>query len=230
MTSIRKQWVWILVIAIAISGILFSSWIAKRSDRQLRENLLLRIQIIADSVDQNDVKALSFTLNDRTNPSFIKLEDWMKKLAKNLGCRSLYSVVQKGSIIIFGPENLQSSDSDASPPGTIYKNPHEKLKSVFLTLKAITVGPYRDEYGTFVSAFSPVIDPITGKAILVIGMDVEAADWKWDVISDAALPMSLTFLLVFLLIFYVYLQKAHMVLNAREISLRESEKKHRSPV
>ena len=227
MTSFRKGWVWVLVIVIAMSGILFSSWIAKRSDRQLRENLLLRIQIIADSVDQNDVKALSFTLNDRTNPSFMKLEDWMKKLAKDIGCRSLYSVVQKGSTIIFGPENLQVNDPDASPPGTIYKNPPEKLRSVFLTCKAITVGPYRDEYGTFVSAFSPVIDPITGKAILVIGMDVEAADWKWDVISDAALPMSLTFLLVFLLIFYVYLQKSHMVLNAREISLRESEKKHR---
>lgn len=190
MTSFTKKWTWILIMAIAVSGTTFSAWIAKGADSQLRGNLLLRAQIIADSVDPHDVKSLSFTLSDRTNPSFMKLEDWMRKLAKGLECRSLYSVVQQGDSLVFGPENLAPGDPDASPPGTIYRNPPEELRSVFRTFKAVTVGPYKDEYGTFVSAFSPVIDPVSGKVVLVIGLDVEAADWKWDVFSDAALPMS----------------------------------------
>ncbi len=227
MTSFPGKWTWILIIAICASGISFSAWVAGGTDSRLRDNLLLNARIIADSVDPHDVRALSFTLNDRTNPGFMKLEDWMRKLGKALECRSLYSVVQQGDFLIFGPENLAPNDPDASPPGTVYRNPPEELRSVFRTRKGITVGPSRDEYGTFVSAFSPVIDPVSGTVILVIGLDVEAAEWKWDVFSGAALPMSLTLLLVSLFIFYVYYRKTHVVLHARDVSLCESERRYR---
>ena len=151
----------------------------------------------------------------------------MKHLAQTAGCRSLYSIVQRSDGIVFGPENLLEGDPFASPPGTLYKNPPKILRTVFQTHRAMTVGPYTDEYGTFVSAFAPVINPGTAEVILVIGMDFEASDWKWNVISDVALPIILTIFLVFLLIVYVYLQKTHMALRAREATLHESEDKYR---
>ncbi len=223
----RRQWAWVLIAAVTVSGILFSSWIAGRSDTQLRQDLLLRARIIADSVNLDDVKALSFTLEDRSDPGFVKLGAWMKKLAGDMGCRSLYTMALRGDTLVFGPESLAPGDPDASPPGTVYRSPPESLRQVFRNLEAVTAGPYRDEYGTFVSAYSPVIDPVTKRVIMVIGMDVEAADWKWSVISDAALPVSLTFLLVFLLLFHVSLQKAQHGSPCQGTSLDESEKKYR---
>jgi hypothetical protein len=213
MASLNKKWVWFVILTIAFFGIVISSWIAERSDRQLREDLSLHIQIIADSIDQHDIRALSFNLGDRTNPAFVRVEDWMKKIAHVAGCRSLYSMIIRGNGIVFGPENLQEKDQYASPPGTLYKTPPEKLRSVFQNRKAITVGPYTDEYGTFVSAFAPVISPGTGEVVLVIGMDIEAADWKWNVASDAALPITLTIFLVLLMMVFVRLQNIHILLN-----------------
>jgi PAS domain S-box-containing protein len=227
MASLRKHWAWLMIITIALLGIAFSSLIAQRSDQQLRRDLLLHAQIVAETIDQKDINTLSFTLADRTNPAFIRLGNWMKQLAQTAGCRSLYSLVQRSDGIVFGPENLSESDPFASPPGTLYKNPPKILRTVFQTHRAMTVGPYTDEYGTFVGAFAPVINPSTGKVILVIGMDIEATDWKWNVISDVALPIILTIFLMFLLIVYVYLQKTHMALRAREAALHESEDKYR---
>lgn len=217
-----------MTIVIALSGIFLSLWAAKRSDQQLREDLVLHVQVVAQSIDQEDVKALTFTLHDRGNPAFLRLGNWMKSIAPVVGCRSLYSMIQQGDRIIFGPENLQEKDVFASPPGTIYENPPPKLSTVFRTRRAISVGPYTDEYGTFVSAFAPVVDAHTGNVILVIGMDIEANDWKWKVISDAAVPISLTVFLILLLMFYLKLRNAHMVLSEHERSLHESEEKYRS--
>jgi PAS domain S-box-containing protein len=227
MTSLRKYWALFVIVTIAILGIAFSTWLAERSERQLRADLLLHVQIIAETIDQNDVKDLFFNSADRTNPSFVRLSGWMKRIAHDVGCRILYSMIQRSDGIVFGPENLPVNDPASSSPGTLYKNPPAKLKSVFQNHKAITVGPYTDEYGTFVSAFAPVIDPDTGTVILVIGMDVDAAAWKWNVITDEALPMSLTFFLVLLLLFFVKLKKNHIALKAREITLHESEDKYR---
>jgi two-component system, cell cycle sensor histidine kinase and response regulator CckA len=226
MASLINKWTWFLILTIAILGIIFSSWIAVRSDRQLREDLSIHVQIIADSIDQHDIKALSFNLGDRANPAFVRVEDWMKKIARVVGCRSLYSVVKRGDGILFGPENLQEKDQFASPPGTLYKTPPEKLGAVFQNRKAITVGPYTDEYGTFVSAFAPVISRDSGEVLLVIGMDVEAADWKRNVASDAALPVTLTIFLVFMLMVFVHLQNTRVALKAGEVSLHESENKY----
>jgi len=227
MASLNKKWAWSVILTIAFIGIIFSSWIAERSDRQLREDLSLHVQIIADSIDQHDVRALSFNLGDRTNPAFVRLEEWMKKIARVAGCRSLYSMIMHGDEIVFGPENLEEKDRFASPPGTLYKTPPEKLRSVFKNRKVVTVGPYTDEYGTFVSAFAPVISRDTGEVLLVIGMDVEAADWKWNVASDAALPVTLTIFLVLLMMVSVHLQNTHLALKAGETSLNESENKYR---
>ncbi len=227
MPSLNKKWIWCVILTIAFFGITFSWWIAERSDRQLREDLSLHVQIIADSIDQHDVRALSFNLSDRTNPAFIRLEAWMKKIVPVVGCRILYSMIKHGNELVFGPENLQEKDRFASPPGTRYKAPPEKLRAVFETRKATTVGPYTDEYGTFVSAFAPVISPDTGEVLLVVGMDVEAADWKWDVASHAAVPITLTIFLVLLMMLFVHLQNTHLALKAGEASLNESEKKHR---
>jgi PAS domain S-box-containing protein len=136
-------------------------------------------------------------------------------------------MVTRGNEIVFGPENLQEKDRQASPPGTKYKKPPEKLISAFKEHKVITVGPYTDEYGTFVSAFAPVISRDTGKVILVIGMDVEAADWKWNVVSDAALPIVLTIFLVLLMTVFVHMQNTHMALRTGKAALNESEEKYR---
>ncbi|MDD5759560.1 MAG: hypothetical protein PHI06_10820 [Desulfobulbaceae bacterium] len=35
-----------------------------------------------------------------------------------------------------------------------------------------------DEYGVFVSAFAPLVDPDTGEGLMSVGIDIDAKDWQ----------------------------------------------------
>ncbi|HMM61329.1 MAG TPA: CHASE domain-containing protein, partial [Candidatus Rifleibacterium sp.] len=68
------------------------------------------------------------------------------------------------------------------------------------------VGPYTDEYGTFVSAFVPVSDPKTNEVLILLCIDVLAEGWKsmlmqarLDVIKGTMLLAFVALLSLFLL-------------------------------
>ena len=219
---VRNHWHWLAIIPTAIIGIEFAIWVAQRADRQMREQLLTSAELIANSVNSGDVKALSFSLDDRANPAFLRMSGWMKRQVQVAKCRSVYSMVRKGNDIVFGPESLDVNDRLASPPGTRYQSPPDALLGIFRNPHPVTVGPYTDEYATFVSAFAPVVDQQTGTLLLVIGIDVEASTWNTTVATDAILPISLTALAILLLI----LVEAFSLLHIRDASLNESEQRY----
>jgi PAS domain S-box-containing protein len=218
----------IAIITIIALGIGIAIWAAKQSNRRLHNDLILHTRLIADTIDQRDIQALDFSLNDRANAAFRRLSAAMKMAAKSASCLILYSMILRDGQLLFGPESIPETDRFASPPGTVYKSPPDNLKRTFTSGKAITIGPYTDEYGTFVSAFAPVIDPVTGKTILLIGMDIDATDWKWKVISDAAPALAMTLLLSLLLIMYLHARNTHLVLANREFLLKENEERYRT--
>jgi hypothetical protein len=63
-----------------------------------------------------------------------------------------------------------------APPGTLYKEPPEEFLKVFKDKRPVTVGPFTDEYETFVSAAAPVLDPESGNVVMVLGLDILAHD------------------------------------------------------
>ncbi|MFA7368218.1 MAG: response regulator, partial [Kiritimatiellales bacterium] len=66
---------------------------------------------------------------------------------------------------------------------------------VFDTRAESVEGPAADRWGTWVSALIPLTNPQTGAAAAVLGMDIDARTWKWDVAARAALPVGLMFVL-----------------------------------
>lgn len=220
----RRYWPWLAIVVTAAIGVSFAVWLAQRTDLQMRADLLRKARLVANSVSSRDVSELSFSLLDRRNPAFLRMCDWMRRQVQVAGCRSIYSMTRDGDAIVFGPESLGVKDPLASPPGTRYRSPPAELKDAFDRRQALTVGPYTDEYGTFVSAFAPVFDAQTGDLVLVIGMDVEAPDWKINVATDAALPLSLAGLVILLLI----LLEVSSALRLRDASLCESERRCRA--
>ncbi len=183
-------------VCLLAGGLWMSERHAGQADRQLRTQLLSQAEAIARTVGPENVKALSFTPEDRTNPRFIRLREQMKAFARFMNHRSLYSVALRGGRIRFGPESLDETDSMASPPGMVYRQPTQELRDSFRTGASFTEGPVTDEYGTFVSAFAPVKDPRTGEVLLMIGLDIEASQWKATVDRERLVPV---FCSVFLL-------------------------------
>jgi len=83
---------------------------------------------------------------------------------------------RKGEQFVFGPESLDEDDPFASAPGCPYVQPPAPLEELFRTGLPRTIGPYRDEYGVFLSGFAPVVSPGTGEVLAIVGVDLPAED------------------------------------------------------
>jgi len=217
-----------LVFLAAIILSLFTWQIINTTDQRMREELLQQAQLVVQIIRIRDVKELSFTPADRQTAPFQRLSGQMKAAMQVIDCRMIYSMVQRGDDIVFGPETVPEGDPYASPPGTPYYQAPEVLQEVFRTRNPAAVGPYRDEYGVFVSVFAPVTDPATDEMVMVLGMDVEASAWIWKTIASVLLPVSLVALSLLLTLLAVRLVRSNREIRRREAELRESENRYGS--
>ncbi len=166
-----------LILLIGLGG-WAAHWSGKHTDAAMRERLLQQAIRIAQALDPDLVKSLTFTKADRDNPAFERIREQMTAYGRTFWQRGIYSMALHDGIIHFGPENYAENDPMSSPPGTIYEKPNPDCFEAFRTGKPLTFGPQTDEYGTFVSALAPVLDPRDGAVLMVVGLDIQADDWQ----------------------------------------------------
>ena len=177
--AVFQRWIIPTALAALLAGCWFAaSWRGRSLDAAMQEQLLRQVEAIARAIAPEQVKALSFTAADRGTPAFERLREQLTAYGRILGPRGIYSMFLREGSIVFGPDNHAEKDPLASLPGTIYKQPPQELRQVFKDQRAVTIGPVTDKFGTFVAALAPVIDPRTGETLMVVELDVMAADWQ----------------------------------------------------
>lgn len=193
-----------IIVVILDGGLLVTNWRGQLAAELQHERMLFQAESIAHTVDIARTRTLTFTAADHANPYFQQLRKQLREydaavrgiFGPDTDYLSIYSMTRRQGTIVFGPESIDESDQRASPPGEVYRKPPGKLREVFQSRQPRATGIYRDEYGKFVSAFAPVVDPQSGEVVLVIGMDLEASAW-WKMIARERLtPILLTMVLV----------------------------------
>jgi PAS domain S-box-containing protein len=172
------RWLMPAVVVLLSSGFLITNWCGQIADAEQHAQLIREASTIARQISVVNVEALSFTAADQATVNFQRLHRQMMEYARLVGLRSLYSMAVRDGRIVFGPGSLVVNAQEPLVPGTVYEKPPAELGELFHSHHAQIVGPYTDEFGSFVSAFAPVIDSQTGKTLLVIGMDIEAGAWQ----------------------------------------------------
>lgn len=185
-------------------------WLATQSrfrsvDARLRTDLLQEVVEIARNINPQLAKKLTFTAADKGTTAYERIREQMITAGAFFSQRGIYSMALQDGYIVFGPENYPEDDPQASPPGTVYQEAPAGAANVFGDKRPLTEGPYFDEYGTFVSAFAPVLDPNTNEVLMVVGIDIDASNWQSMVKDSSRGPilMTLTLCLVFLGGFWV---------------------------
>ncbi len=165
------------VAAVLLGGLWADQWWVQKNDQQLRGQLLADAIALARAIKPERVNALAFDTSDAQRPAFTRLRGQLMAYQSIAGVRGLYTLAERGGAYVFGPESYLDGDFQASPPGTRYEQPPEGLEALFREARPFIVGPYLDEYGHFVSALAPVLDPRTGEVVMAVGVDIEAGDW-----------------------------------------------------
>jgi PAS domain S-box-containing protein len=217
-------------ILLVLSGLVLSAgiWTARESGQQtdlrMRRELARQARSIAETIFPHDVRALSFTAEDIDRPEFQRLSEQLRAYATATGLRSLYTMTLRDGELIFGPESLKLDDQYASPPGTVFQKPTEKDFEIFRTGEAAVQGPDSDEYGTFVTASAPVIDPLNGKVLITVGLDIETPVWKREIRKAQWFPFLIAMApLGILLAGYLVLRVRQRLAHTHHKHLRHTE-------
>ncbi|HPQ68802.1 MAG TPA: PAS domain S-box protein [bacterium] len=222
----RKSHYFFLSVVTIIVFIVFTWRIVNYADRQMRETLQQQARLTIQSLDIQDIRRLTFSDADKSSAAFQRLEKQMRQANATIGCRMIYTLARRGDQLVFGPENLAETDRYASPPGTVYQQAPRELHDVFNRRQEKFIGPYKDEHGSFVSMFAPVIDPATGELLMVLGIDIETSTWKWRIFNRAALPTSLVLLVLLFLFILTWLIRSNRALRRQKATIRYGEDRY----
>ncbi len=189
-----------MLLAVLAAVTLLAGWAVARADRELRAELLQQAKLVAQPIQIKikPVQAFSGTAADLALSSYQQLKMLLTATrAANPHCRFVYLLGRRPDGAVFVLVDSEPAESqDYSPPGQVYDEIPTENRRVFDSKTAIVRGPSRDRWGTWVSALVPLVDPQTGTVVAILGMDVNASTWKWEVASRAALPVGLMLVLL----------------------------------
>ncbi len=173
------RWLLAVIGVVTVASCWMVHWAAVREGERQRVDLLDHATLVARTINPERLQTLTFSAEDAGNPEYVTLCAQMRAYAEGAGLRGIYSMAMREGRIYFGPESYERNDPQASPPGTPYREPSPVLREVFRTREGRSLGPYRDEYGEFVSGFDAVTDSPQGEvSSYVVGVDLEASQWR----------------------------------------------------
>ncbi len=217
----------VVVVVALIAGTTLHA--ARQADGRLRADLLQQARMVAMTIDPQQVASLTGTEADLAAPGYIRLHERLILVRlSNPICRFLYLMSRAPDGTVFFTVDSEPADSeDYTPPGETYDEAPAELHVVFATGQAAVRGPYVDRWGVWISAFVPMPDPEAAGMEAVLGLDIDAREWKRTIALEAAVPAVLTAGVILLGLLAGGLYQSGRQLRARQAELQESEEKAR---
>ncbi len=179
-------------------------------DFDMREKLKRHVENIASAIDVDMVQGLTFSAVDTLNPQYQQLCWMLWQYGQLIPQRGIYTMALRSGELVFGPENYEADDPMGSgPPGTVYEQAEEEDFFPFREKNSIVIGPAIDEYGTFVSALAPVVDPSTDSVLLVVGIDILADQWL------SLIWASRNVVIIYIVVFLILISQAFFFIRWR---------------
>ena len=190
------------VVVLLGAGGLFTWWTAGRTDGQMRASLLGQTRMVAQAINAARIRSLTGSETDLAHPDYQRLKEQFAAICDaNPRCRFVYLVGRRpgGELFLF-VDNEPITSNVYVPPGEPYDEAPESFHHALTAGVEKVEGPFTDRWGTWVSAVVPIRDPDTGNTIALLGMDIAADTWTWDLAAAMLPPALLTLLLVAILL------------------------------
>ena len=191
-----------LLIIILVIGALGSWRLITKIKREMSEDQIAQTHLIADTVKLESIKTLTGTKIDLESPDYLQLKDQLALIrADNMQYRFVYLMgCKEDGTVFFFVDSEPTNSEDYSPPGQVYEELPESFRQIFDTGTSLAEGPYTDRWGTWVTSLVPLIDPQSGTVLAVIGVDVDANEWKMNIFYQTTLFIGVILLLVICLL------------------------------
>jgi PAS domain S-box-containing protein len=193
----RGVWlaVLVLVVVVGVSGIW---WLAARVDREMRQEQLAHARLAARELNLQSIRGLTGTEADLGSPVYLSLKDRLAMARNNNpSCRFAYLLGRRtDGKVFFHADSEPSGSEDESPAGQMYDEITAEELRLFDSGTALVMGPTEDRWGKWITVQIPLKEPNSKQVVAVLGMDVDANAWKWNVAGELALPLGLMAMLL----------------------------------
>ncbi len=191
---IRKSWPTLLVLAGVLTGILFTLQTLRLADARMRTQWTTEVRLMERALDWGAVKQLRGEAADAATADYARVKQQLEALRRvSPQYRFVYLMVLYGKDDVrFLADSEPAASPDFSPSGMAYSEATAQLVGLFSGNQAITEGPVEDRWGVWVSALAPHVDPQTGQVLAVLGLDVDARQWRHVLWQAALLPLGAT--------------------------------------
>jgi signal transduction histidine kinase len=177
-TGIRVAVAAVIIVAVGVFGMFITFKIANAQRRDYFQQRKIQATTAAAAIDYKDVEALTGTSADVHSQAYATLRAELVRIKQSdPRIRFVYLMRPRGDKMIFLVDAEDPSSTDYSPPGQVYDEAkQDDFKPFLSSIKPPTTieGPVKDRWGTWLSA-SAYVDDSSGKAVAVLGTDVEIA-------------------------------------------------------
>lgn len=178
-------WSVLAVVSLLIAGWFATDALGNRGDNDFRRHLISRTVTAACLINPGKVAGLAGTPADYGSPDYHYLRSQLISIRRvNPDCRFVYLMGLRDGQVFFLVDAEPESSRDYSPPGEVFSDATPELRQVFTSKEPLAEGPVEDQWGQWISGIAPVADPASGRVLAVLGMDIDAGDWKKTITGE----------------------------------------------
>lgn len=175
----NKSFVWpllILGISVVIGFVVFY-FVLKATNNNFFNELAWTSDISIAAINSDRVKKLSETLpaDISEDVDYIRLKEQFIGLGEKFefkGIDAIYILSEHEGQIYFMVESTPQGEPLYVPPGELYVQAPPEAFAAFNS-ETPSIAYYTDEYGTYISKFTPIFNSKTGQQVGVLGVDVD---------------------------------------------------------
>lgn len=218
----NRFWVILIFVGIVLSGAALSVWRVNQVDRRMRDALLDEAKLIAEALRGDVIAEFRCNESDLGTPPYERIKAQLVE-TRNLFpyIRFIYAMQeQPDGLVSFLVDSELPESPDYSPPGQSYFEASDVLRNVFRTGQAVTEGPMKDRWGVWFSAFVPLYHPFSNRLAGVVGVDIDASEWRFDMLRGMVPPVVMTLVLIVLAVIFLRLRRVPVGARGHHVSQR----------
>ena len=188
----------------------------KNTEKTIKKEFILNASIASEMIDLDYLMRLTGTEGDIGTYEHTYLEKKFKEIV-NLNANYQYVFLMGKNdndefFYFIEVKNNNNKIVELATPGTIYDEHTGELLYIFNSKKPAVTKPITDNWGKWVSAIVPILNPETGEVIAIFGIDKLFSIWSWLLINRY---VYLVFAVVMIITMFIITTK--LLLQRKEI-------------
>lgn len=180
----------LVVVAVGITGALLSGVNAMQRNQDL---MLSRAVTAAAALPALEIAQLHGSERDLENSTYQSIKRRLYRVRQeNPGMRfvHLYGRRPNGQIFNYIDSEPPSS-GEYTPPGLIVTDPSSQMRAAFVEDTPYIEKPGSFGYGSWISAFAPVVDETSGEIVALLSIDISSYDYYSQIAMYMLVPLLL---------------------------------------